>query len=294
MKTKNKKSVSLVLGSGGARGYAHIGVIETLLSKNYEIKSISGTSMGALIGGLYACGKLEEFKQWVLTIDPLEILKLLDLSFSKTGLIKGEKIFEKIEELIGDICIEDLDISFTAVASDIIKQKEVWIQKGKLIDAIRASIAIPTMFTPKKIGADFLVDGGILNPLPISPIIPDDTDLTITVGLYSDSKKKYKIDMSKKEEKKLLKINKKFLKFFKKNKNKKDTNLESEPEDMGMYSIIWHTIDTMQNTIMKYKLAGHSADIEINISKYACEFYAFNEAYKMIEIGKIEAEEALK
>ncbi|XPV54725.1 MAG: patatin-like phospholipase family protein [Halarcobacter ebronensis] len=129
MKTKNKKSVSLVLGSGGARGYAHIGVIETLLSKNYEIKSISGTSMGALIGGLYACGKLEEFKQWVLTIDPLEILKLLDLSFSKTGLIKGEKIFEKIEELIGDICIEDLDISFTAVASDIIKQKEVWIQK---------------------------------------------------------------------------------------------------------------------------------------------------------------------
>jgi len=98
--------------------------------------------------------------------------------------------------------------------------------------------------------------------------------------------------MSKKEEKKLLKINKKFLKFFKKNKN--DTNLETEPEDMGMYSIIWHTIDTMQNTIMKYKLAGHSADIEINISKYACEFYAFNEAYKMIEIGKIEAEEALK
>ncbi|WP_424688119.1 patatin-like phospholipase family protein [Halarcobacter ebronensis] len=294
MKTKNKKSVSLVLGSGGARGYAHIGVIETLLSKNYEIKSISGTSMGALIGGLYACGKLEEFKQWVLTIDPLEILKLLDLSFSKTGLIKGEKIFEKIEELIGDICIEDLDISFTAVASDIIKQKEVWIQKGKLIDAIRASIAIPTMFTPKKIGADFLVDGGILNPLPVSPTIPDDTDLTITVGLYSDSKKKYKIDMSKKEEKKLLKINKKFLKFFKKNKDKKDTNLESNPENMGMYSIIWHTIDTMQNTIMKYKLAGHNTDIEINISKYACEFYAFNEAYKMIEIGKIEAEEALK
>jgi len=192
MKTKNKKSVSLVLGSGGARGYAHIGVIETLLSKNYEIKSISGTSMGALIGGLYACGKLDEFKQWVLTIDPLEILKLLDLSFSKTGLIKGEKIFEKIEELIGDICIEDLDISFTAVASDIIKQKEVWIQKGKLIDAIRASIAIPTMFTPKKIGADFLVDGGILNPLPVSPTIPDDTDLTITVGLYSDSKKSTK------------------------------------------------------------------------------------------------------
>lgn len=287
------KTVSLVLGSGGARGYAHIGVIEVLLLKDYEIKSISGTSMGALIGGLYACGKLEEFKQWVLTIDPLEIIKLLDLSFSKTGLIKGEKILEKIEELIGEVKIEDLDISFTAVASDIVKQKEVWIQEGKLIDAIRASIAIPTMFTPKKINGNYLVDGGILNPLPIAPTIADNTDLTIAVGLYSDSKKQYNIKTKKQKKKKIFNINKRFLDFFKKEEEEKDS-LDIDPENMGMYSIVWHTIDTMQNTIMKYKLAGHTPDIEINISKYACEFYEFNEAEKMIEIGKIEAKEVLE
>ncbi|RXK13303.1 patatin [Halarcobacter mediterraneus] len=287
------KTVSLVLGSGGARGYAHIGVIEVLLLKDYEIKSISGTSMGALIGGLYACGKLEEFKQWVLTIDPLEIIKLLDLSFSKTGLIKGEKILEKIEELIGEVKIEDLDISFTAVASDIVKQKEVWIQEGKLIDAIRASIAIPTMFTPKKINGNYLVDGGILNPLPIAPTIADNTDLTIAVGLYSDSKKQYNIKIKKPKKKKIFNINKRFLDFFKKEEEEKDS-LDIDPENMGMYSIVWHTIDTMQNTIMKYKLAGHTPDIEINISKYACEFYEFNEAEKMIEVGKIEAKEVLE
>ncbi len=287
------KTVSLVLGSGGARGYAHIGVIEVLLLKDYEIKSISGTSMGALIGGLYACGKLEEFKQWVLTIDPLEIIKLLDLSFSKTGLIKGEKILEKIEELIGEVKIEDLDISFTAVASDIVKQKEVWIQEGKLIDAIRASIAIPTMFTPKKINGNYLVDGGILNPLPIAPTIADNTDLTIAVGLYSDSKKQYNIKTKKPKKKKIFNINKRFLDFFKKEEEEKDS-LDIDPENMGMYSIVWHTIDTMQNTIMKYKLAGHTPDIEINISKYACEFYEFNEAEKMIEVGKIEAKEVLE
>ncbi len=163
-----KKSISLVLGSGGARGYAHIGVIEELLKHDYEIKSISGSSMGALIGALYACGKLGEYKEWVLGLDLFDVASLIDLSFARTGIIQGDKVFKEIEKMIGDVMIEDLPISYTAVATDLIKQKEVWFQKGSLLDAVRASIAIPTVFTPKKIGNRHLIDGGVLNPFPIA------------------------------------------------------------------------------------------------------------------------------
>jgi NTE family protein len=289
-------NISLVLGSGGARGYAHIGVIETLLEKNYKIQSISGTSMGALIGGLYACGKLEEFKQWVLTLNSFDMLKLLDLSFAKNGLIQGEKIFAKIEHMIGDVNIEELPISYTAVAADIVNQKEVWIQEGKLIDAIRASIAIPTLFTPKKIGDSYLVDGGILNPLPVAPTISDTTDMTIAIGLYADTKIDYELQIPHKEKEKGIDVRDKLIEFFEKANsfmNKTEDESKNKFENMGFYNIIWHTIDTMQNTINNYKLAGYPADLEINISKYACETYDFDKAYEMIEIGRIEARKYL-
>jgi NTE family protein len=191
--SKHKQTLSLVLGSGGARGYAHIGVIEELLAQGYEIGSVSGSSMGALIGGLYASGKLEEYKEWVLGLDLLDVAKLIDFSFTRTGMIRGDKVFAVMETMIGNVMIEDLPIPFTAVATDLMKQKEVWMQKGKLVDAIRASIAIPTIFTPKQMGERHLVDGGVLNPLPIAPTVADDTDLTIAVNLGAHSTKKYKI-----------------------------------------------------------------------------------------------------
>ncbi len=201
MVSKNR-TVSLVLGSGGARGYSHIGVIEELLRCNYEIKSISGSSMGALIGGLYACGKLEVYKEWVLSLDIFDVGKLLDFSFSGGGIIRGDKIFNVIKNMIGDVMIEDLPIPYTAVAIDLIKQKEVWIKKGSLADAIRASIAIPTIFTPKKIGQRYLIDGGVLNPLPIAPTVSDDTDITIAVNLCANVVREYKIDIPQKEREK--------------------------------------------------------------------------------------------
>lgn len=198
-----KQEISLILGSGGARGYAHIGVIEELLAQGYEIRSIAGSSMGALIGALYACGKLDEFKTWTLTLDIFSVAKLLDFSFTGTGIIQGDKVFHVIEKIIGDVLIEDLPIPYTAVATDLIKQKEIWIQKGRLIDAIRASIAIPTVFTPKKIANRYLIDGGVLNPLPIAPTIADDTDMTIAVNLSANVSKEYKIDIPKKEREKV-------------------------------------------------------------------------------------------
>ena len=282
-----KKTVSLVLGSGGARGYAHIGVIEELLTHGYEIKSISGSSMGALIGALYACGKLEVFKEWVLALDLIDVAKLIDFSFTGTGIIQGDKVFQVFEEIIGDVMIEDLPIPFTAVATDLIKQKEVWIQKGRLIDAVRASIAIPTVFTPKKIGERHLIDGGVLNPLPIAPTIADDTDITIAVNLSTKISKVYKIDMPKKEQEKESGMQEIFSDMAEKAEQLFAREKKSTFNEMGMFDIMGRTIDIMQNAVLDCKMAGYSPDIVIGIPNDTCGFYEFNRAYEMIELGKI-------
>ncbi len=283
----NKKTVSLVLGSGGARGYAHIGVIEELLENNYEIKSISGSSMGALIGGLYACGKLEVFKEWVLSLELLDVAKLIDFSFTGTGIIQGDKVFHVIEEMIGDVRIENLPIRFTAVATDLMKQKEVWIQKGKLIDAIRASVAIPTVLTPKKIAERYLIDGGVLNPLPIAPTVADDTDTTIAVSLNAKVIKNYKLHIPKREHDKVNSIEEIFFEMSQKAQQLFAREKKNTFGEMGMFDIMGRTIDIMQNAVMDCKMAGYSPDIIIGIPNDACGFYEFNRAYEMIELGKI-------
>ena len=290
---KNNKRVSLVLGSGGARGYSHIGVIEELEKNGYVIESISGSSMGALIGGLYACGKLQEYKEWVLGLDILDIAKLLDFSFLSGGMMQGDKVFRKIQEMVGEVNIEDLPIKYTAVATDLVKQKEVWLQKGDLLDAIRASIAIPTIFTPKKIASRYLIDGGVLNPLPIAPTISDDTDITVAVNLNAYNAKKYDIKIPKKELERenrwqeiFFELQQKAQSFFKK-------EVKSEFDEMNMFAIVGKTIDIMQNSVLECKMAGYSPDIMINIANDACDFYEFNRAYEMIELGRIATKEKL-
>src|SRR5271165_3734258 len=181
-KTKGK-TVSLVLGSGGARGLAHIGVIHWLEENDFKIKSIVGCSIGAVIGGIYAAGKLDVYEQWVRTLTKADIVTLLDLSWEKSGLVRGEKLVNTLIGLVGEKVIEDLPISFTAVATDLRGQKEVWIRSGSLFDAMRASFAIPLFFTPFNLKGVDLVDGGILNPVPIAPTSCDGTDMTIAVNL---------------------------------------------------------------------------------------------------------------
>lgn len=288
-----KKQISLVLGSGGARGYAHIGVIEELLEHGYEIKSISGSSMGALIGALYACGKLEMFKEWILALDLLDVAKLVDFSFTGTGIIQGDKVFAVIEDMIGDVMIEDLPIPFTAVATDLIKQKEVWIKKGRLVDAIRASIAIPTVFTPKKIGERYLIDGGVLNPLPIAPTVSDDTDSTIAVNLSAKVIKDYKLHIPKREREKESSMQEVFFDMAQKAEQLFSREKKSTFDEMGMFDIMGRTIDIMQNAVLDCKMAGYSPDIIIGIPNDACGFYEFNKAYEMIELGKIIAKDHL-
>jgi len=283
-----KKSISLVLGSGGARGYAHIGVIEVLEDYGYEIQSIAGSSMGALIGGLYACGKLDAYKEWVLTLDVLDVLKLIDFTIGKIGFIKGDRVFSIIEEMIGENNIEDLPIAFTAVATDLTTQKEVWLQRGNLGVAVRASIAIPTIFTPIEIKNKILVDGGILNPVPIGPTLSDMTDLTVAVNLNSTIIMKCQIIMPEKEKKRQHLLHGKINAFL-------EQKLPGKGEPGLNYTKIFRkTIDAMQHAITRYKMAGYQPDVVIEIPRNACGFYEFHKAYEMIEIGKKTAAEALE
>lgn len=283
---KKKKTVSLVLGSGGARGYAHIGVIKELERQGFEIKSISGSSMGALIGGLYASGKLQDYEDWVLHFDILDVLKLIDFSFSKGGMIKADKVFEKIEEFIGeDILIENLPISFTATATDIVNKKEVWLKKGSLKDAIRASIAIPTIFTPKQLNGRVLFDGGILNPVPILPVTSEFTDLVIAVNLNDDAimKERHK-KIFKKDDSYFKKSVEKFL-------NKK---FSKKKKELSYFEIVNLSIESMQDVIARHQLASHKPDIMINISSKACDFYDFHKAKELIDYGETLTKEILK
>src|SRR6266498_2400653 len=179
----NSTTVSLALGGGGARGLAHIGVIQWLTENGYDIRSIAGSSMGALVGGIYAAGKLEVYTEWVSALERMQVVRLLDPAFGRSGLFKGERIMGVLRELIGDFDIENLPVSFTAVATDLESGEEVWLREGKLFDAIRASIATPLIFTPFKHDGRMLLDGGLVNPVPIAPTHNDTTELTVAVNL---------------------------------------------------------------------------------------------------------------
>ncbi len=291
MSINKKKTVSLVLGSGGARGLAHIGVIRWLEESGFEIKSISGSSIGALIGGVYAAGKLEDFERWVRAITKMDIIALVDFSWKRSGLVKGDKIINTLTELVGDLHIEDLLVKYTAVATDIRNEKEIWLNSGRLFDAIRASISLPLLFTPFKYQGVDLIDGGVLNPVPIAPTFSDITDLTIAVNLGG-----------KPEEKGVVTINKasgdqikspyaeKISKFVEGLKGSAVSRITNE---WGAYDVANQAFDAMQSTIARHKLAAYPADYFIEIARNACGTLEFDLASEMIELGYKKAQESL-
>ena len=283
------KKISLVLGSGGARGLAHIGVIHWLDENGFKIKSISGCSMGALIGGIYAAGKLDDFEHWVRAITKVEIVKLLDLSWSTSGLVKGDRIINTLTALVGDKVIEDLPITFTAVASDIMSEKEVWINEGRLFDAIRASISLPLFFTPFKRNGIDLIDGGVLNPVPIAPTFSDSTDLTIAVNLGGMVEAEIEI-IDKQESSETSAFTEAVTKYV---GRLTDSIVGGVNQDWGAYDIANQAFDAMQSTIARQKLAAYPADVNIEIARNACGTLEFDRASEMIELGYTKAQESL-
>lgn len=286
------KTVSLVLGSGGARGLGHIGVIHWLEENGYEIKSISACSMGSLIGGIYAAGKLDEFEQWIRALTKLDILALLDMSWSKNGLVRGDKIIDTLVKLVGEQMIEDLSIPFTAIAADIKNEKEVWINSGSLFSAIRASISLPLFFTPYEHNGIQLIDGGVLNPVPIAPTFNDDTQMTLAVNLGGPLEK---TERSKPEQKmpakELQTCQEKIGHYI--NTFQKTITKEAHELDLGVYDIANQAFDAMQSTIARQKLAAYPPDHTIEIARNSCGTLEFDRADEMIALGYKKAKEAL-
>ncbi len=286
-----KTTVSLVLGSGGARGLAHIGVVHELRERGYDIRSISGCSMGALVGGIYAAGKLSEFENWVRAIDTMDIVSLLDISWQKHGLIKGDKIIETLVELVGDRTIEELQIPFTAVAADIEREKEVWINSGRLFDAIRASISLPLFFTPVPYRGRHLIDGGVLNPVPIAPTFNDQTDVTIAVNLGGEVA--HEIDVPVKQATTATAPSSFRDRLASYIDEFQDSIKERTQNDWGVYDVANQAFDAMQSTIARQKLAAYPPDITIEIARNACGTLEFDRADEMIELGRIKTQECV-
>jgi len=283
--------VSLVLGSGGARGLAHIGIIHCLEDKGYEIKSVSGCSMGALIGGIYAAGKLDDYEHWVRAVTRVDILTLLDLSWEKAGLVKGDKIINTLIELVGNQLIEELPIPFTAVAADIEAEKEIWIQSGRLFDAIRASIAMPLFFTPFHYRGAYLIDGGILNPVPIAPTFGDATDITIAVNLNGmPIQHPEPIEVAEQLESEILPFRANINRFI---ERLQKAARSGDDHDWGAYDIVMQSFEAMQSTIARQKLAAYPPDRIIEISRNASASLEFERAAELIELGYRKAGECL-
>lgn len=311
-------TISLVLGSGGARGYAHIGVIEELEASGFAIRSIAGSSMGALIGGVYAAGKLKTYTEWARSLQRLDVLRLLDWTISGGGFIKGDRIIGVLKDLIGETNIEDLPIPYTAVAVDLDVQREVWFSHGSLFDAIRASIAIPTIFRPYYYEGRLLVDGGLLNPLPISPTLRDLTDCTIAVDINAPAEPLHsaaagRIETSDTSDRgaagqaspemlpeggkpapvdiQRAGYRKRIAEFIEGMIEKRERQTtESEP---GAFELFARALDTVQETITRLKLAAEPPDLLITIPRNACAFYEFHRADELIELGRQRTREAL-
>lgn len=285
---------SLVLGSGGARGLAHIGVIRALREHGgYEIRAITGSSIGALIGGLHAGDRLAPYTDWVRGLSRADVWGLLDFSFTRKGLIEGERVMKRLAELVGDARIEALPIPFTAVASDIERRREVWLNRGSLFEAIRASIAIPGLFTPVERDGRLLVDGGLLSPLPIAPTLPHDAKLTIAVSLDGAPERSARpreepagrAEAAPEDEGPLQRW------FRWAREARPDTK---EANSFSAFDVIAKSFDAMQDRIARYQIAAYRPDILIEIPTDACGVLDFHRADEMIELGYRRAQAALR
>lgn len=310
------KRVGLVLGSGGARGYAHIGVIEALESRGYEVVALSGCSMGALIAGVYAAGQLQAYRDWVCQLDYLDVLKLVDVTWSPMGAMKAAKVMGKLGELVGDVRIEDLPIPLTTVATDLVRQREVWFQSGALLKAIRASIAVPGVITPSHRGEQVLVDGGLLNPLPIIPSVATHADLVIAVNATAHTPAPVSLEsllpadddaMARDREKVhpgaqadtgdaehwMESVRGATRRLFGNGNSHDDSNADGgRPEtpnggrrSWGRLDVVMASFDTTQAALAKYKVAGYPPDILIEVPKTVCGAYEFHRAEALIALG---------
>ena len=286
-----KQKVALVLSSGGARGTAHIGAIQELLSRGYEITSIAGSSMGAIVAGVFASGKLDEYEEWICDLSKMDMLNLVDFTLSTNGIIKADRVLNEIKKFIPDQNIEDLPVQYACVATDILHKKEIVFTKGSLFEAIRASIAIPLVIKPAKNNDMWLVDGGVLNPVPANRVSRNDGDILIAVNVNAQ----IPIHKPKKPEKNagyIDQLTKGKLALFQE-KLAQIYPAHPKKERMGYFNLMSDTISLMISQISRLSLELNPPDVIINISRQACGNFDFYKAEEVIEIGRNAAQNAL-
>lgn len=312
--------VALSLGSGGARGYAHIGVINELRDRGHEIVGVAGSSMGALVGGLEAAGKLDEYAAWASSLTQRAVLRLLDPSLTSAGVLRAEKILDAVREILGEAVIEDLPIPFTAVTTDLIAGKSVWLQRGPVDEAIRASIAIPGVIKPHVLDGRLLADGGILDPLPMAPIAAINADLTIAVSLGGGNPNRGApeshpepgttvellsrmwrsttalLDTSTARTLLDTPAARTVLSRFTNDGVEADDHgeyVESSVPTLGSFEVMNRTIDIAQAALMRHTLAAYPPDLLIEVPRNACRSLEFHRADEVIDIGQELAAAAL-
>jgi len=302
--------VALALGSGGARGYAHIGVIEALQERGHVIVGVAGSSMGALVGGLEAAGKLDQYTEWARSLTQRAVVRLLDPSISAAGVLRAGKILDAVREILGEVTIEELAIPYTSVATDLITGKSVWLQRGPVDDAIRASIAIPGVISPHVLDGRLLADGGILDPIPMAPIAAAVADATIAISLGGDDPEARRVEseprptaewlnrmwrstsslLDTRAARSLLdtQTGRSVLGRF----ASTDDELEHADVDtiaavpkLGGFEVMNRTIDIAQSALARHTLAAYPPDLLIEVPRTVCRSLDFHRATEVIEIG---------
>jgi NTE family protein len=306
--------VALALGSGGARGYAHIGVIGELRDRGFQIVGIAGSSMGALVGGLEAAGRLDEFADWARSLTQRAILRLLDPSITAAGVLRAEKILDAVRDILGAARIEQLPIPYTAVATDLLAGKSVWLQRGPVDEAIRASIAIPGVIAPHVLDGRLLADGGILDPLPMAPISAVNADLTIAVSL-SGSEAAGGAEVEEPERRPTTEWLNRMLtstsalldrptaravlnRFGSAVSEGADPAVVPDPDEpdvprLGGFEVMNRTIDIAQAALARHTLAAYPPDLLIEVPRSACRGLEFHRAAEVIDVGRALAARAL-
>lgn len=315
--------MALALGSGGARGYAHIGVIEALRARGFEIVGITGSSMGAMIGGLQAAGRLDEFADWAKSLTQRTILRLLDPSITAAGVMRAEKILEAVRDILGEVTIDELPIPYTAVATDLLAGKSVWFQHGPLDEAIRASIAIPGVIAPHEVGGRLLADGGILDPLPMAPLAAVNADLTIAVGVSGSEvigKREPEpgatadfLNRMVRSTSALLDASavrslldrptaRAVLSRFgadtwsdEESASGQDDAVDEalEVPKLGSFEVMYRAFDIAQSALTRHMLSAYPPDLLIEVPRSTCRSLDFHRAAEVIDIGRMLADRAL-
>jgi NTE family protein len=294
------RRVALALGSGGARGFAHVGAVQVLDERGFEVVAVAGSSMGALVGGVMAAGRLKEFTDWAVGLKQRDVLRLIDPKWASPGAMAADRLINNLNDFLRDVEIEDLPIPYTAVASDIAARREVWFQKGPLRSAIRASIAIPGLITPVVINGRLLADGGLLNPVPIEPTVAAGADLTVAVSLQAPrpahestapvratAEPQWFEDWRERLRQVLHGL----------------TGRVAVPElpetadlpalidvplpgDLRIADVLALSLDAMQDLITRYRMAGLPPDVHIAVPVSACRVMDFHRAAELIAIGR--------